>query len=521
MTPLGDKIPRRTSITTGVLVVTIATYFTYAIGLLSNAIVARALVPADFGRYSYVVWLCGWLVLLINNGLTTSGIRFVAELLGRDSLPAAQRAHGYLSRLSHYSEGLVLIGFAALAWIIRPAEWRSAMPVFVGVILVSALAKSRYLFDISIAKGYGQFQVEPYSSVGVGCFTMLIWVALYLLHAPLIAFVVVFGISSLAFPLAAALQLRRAGVVPAAGPLEPEILTRLRRHLRWTMLLAGVAVFANKSIEVFFLNAWRGPTDVGFFTIGAALTRGGIDLLTSGLMTVLMPLMSNAFGRGGEEQVNRIFSDSVRLFAFAGLLAAGVGFFLAMPTVELLYGPSYLRAVPAFQVMVLVSGLTLGDGALGALLSTTDRQRSRAVLVALQVVITIVFAAALIPAFGLPGAVAAHAGSRLLGFALTFGWVTRTHSAQPPFGQLLRLVLAAAAAGTGAWISGRVFPGLTGCVLAAVVYGLLLPSISLLARCWTKADFKWFAHALQSFVPKAVRLHRLIVDLGTRLAVDR
>jgi O-antigen/teichoic acid export membrane protein len=521
MTTLRDKVPRRTSITTGVLVVTIATYLTYAIGLLSNAIVARALDPADFGRYSYLVWLCGWLVLLINNGLTTSAIRFVAELLGSGSLPAAQRAHGYLSRLSRYSEALVLIGFAALAWIIRPAEWRSAMPVFVGVVLVSALAKSRYLFDISIAKGYGQFQVEPYSSVAVGCLTMLSWVALYQLHAPLTAFVVVFGISSVAFPLVAALQLRRAGVFPAAGPLEPEILARLRRHLQWTTLLAGVAVFANKSIEVFFLNASHGPTDVGFFTIGAALTRGGIDLLTSGLMTVLMPVMSNAFGRGGEEQVNHIFNDAVRLFAFAGLLAAGVGFYLAGPTVELLYGPFYRPAVPAFQVMVLVSGLTLGDAALGALLSTTDRQRSRAVLVALQVAITIVFAGALIPPFGLVGAVAAHAGSRLLGFALMFGWITRTHSAQPPFGQLLRLALAAAGAAGAAWASTKILPGLTGCVLAAAVYGLLLPPLSLLARCWTKADFVWFARALQSHVPKAVRLHRLTVDLGTRFAVDR
>ena len=521
MTPFPDKVPPRTSIATGVLVVTTATYLTYAIGLLSNAIVARALVPADFGRYAYVVWLCGWLVLLINNGLTTSGIRFVAELLGGGSVSAARRAHGYLSRLSRYSEALVLAGFTALAWIIRPAEWQSAMPLFVGVVVASALAKSRYLFDVSIAKGYGQFQVEPYSSVGVGCLTLLAWLALYWLHAPLIAFVTVFGISSLAFPFAAGWQLRRAGVASDPGPLEPETLSRLRSHLQWTTLLAGVAVFGNKNIEVFFLNVYRGPMDVGFFTIGAALTRGGIDLLTSGLMTVLMPLMSNAFGQGGEAQVSRIFSDSVRLFAFAGLLAAGVGFYLALPTVELLYGPSYLRAVPAFQVMVVVSGLTLADGALGALLSTTDRQRSRAVLVALQVMITLVFAAALVPPFGLPGAIAAHAASRLLGFALTFGWVTRTHSARPPLGQLLRLVLAAAVAAGAAWISARLSPGLAGCVLAAVVYGLSLPPMSLLARCWTRADFTWFASALQSYVPRAVRLHRFTLDLGTRFALDR
>jgi O-antigen/teichoic acid export membrane protein len=488
-------------------------------GLLSNAIVARGLAPADFGRYAYVVWLCGGLVLLINNGLTTSGIRFVAELLGTGSLQAAQRTHGYLRRLSLYSECVVLVGFVAVAWSIRPVEWRHAMPVFVGVIVVSAFAKSRYLFDISIAKGYGQFTVEAYSTVSVGLLTMLLWVVLYLMHASLIAYLVGFGVSSLAYLLMAGLQLRRAGVGAAPGRPDTDVLSRLRRHLQWTVLLAGVAVFANKSIEVFFLNAVSGPSDVGFFSIGAALTRGGIDLLTSGLMTVLMPVMSNAFGQGGEEQVNRIFTDSLRVFGFAGLLAAGVGFYLAVPAVELLFGPGYLRAVLAFQVMVLVSGLTLGDSAFGALLATTDRQRNRAALVGLQVVITVLLAAVLIPAYGFVGALIAHAVSRLLGFACMFGWVSRTCTAKPPVRQLLRLLLAAGLAAAAAWGCAVLIHGLIGYVLAAVAYGLLLVPLSLLARYWTKADFALVARSLQRYAPSAGRLHRWVVNLGARAAV--
>jgi O-antigen/teichoic acid export membrane protein len=457
-------------------------------------------------------------VLIINNGLTTTGIRYVAELLGAGSVEAAQRTHGYLKRLSRHSEWVVLAAFAAVALIVRPADWRQAMPLFVGVILISALAKSRYLFDISIAKGYSQFKIEAYSTVCVASFTTLLVIILFLTHAKLAIYLLVFGTSSIAYWFAAALQLRRVGVEAAAARPDSDLLSRLRPHLQWTTLLAAVTVFGNKSVEVFFLNATHGANVVGFFTIGAALTRGGIDLLTSGLMTVLMPVMSSAFGRGGEAQVKRIFADSLRYFVFAGLIAAGAGFCLAGPTVAVLYGPAYSHAITAFKVMALVSGLTLGESSFGALLSTTDRQRSRAVLVAVQIVITVLFAAVLIPPYGLIGAIVAHAASRLLGFALMFGWVSRMYSAKPPIRLLLRLLLAAGLAAAAAWGCIALIHGLIGYALAALVYVLLLMPFSLFARCWTPADFAVVARLLERYAPSATRLRRSVASFGARFA---
>jgi O-antigen/teichoic acid export membrane protein len=464
----------------------------------------------------YVVWISGLLVVISNNGLTTSGIRFVAELLGAGAVEAAQRTHGYLKRLSHKCEAAVLFGFAAVALILRPADWRQALPIFVAVIVVSAFAKSRYLFDTSIAKGYSLFKIEAYSTVGVGLMTMLGVIVLHLMHARLAGYLVLFALSSVGYWLAAAEQLRRVGVAPARGRPDADVLARLRPHLQWTTLLIVVGAFGNKSVELFILNATHGASDVGFFAIGAALTRGGIDLLTSGLMTVLMPVMSHAFGSGGEAQVNRIFTDSFRYLAFAGLIAAGAGFYLAAPTVELLYGAAYLRAITAFQIMVLVAGLTLGEGALGALLSTTDRQRSRATLVAAQIAVTVLFAAALIPHYGFIGAIAAHAVSRLLGFALVFGWVSRMYSAKPPIRELLRLLLAAGLAAAAAWGCLTLIHDLIGFALAAFVYVLLFVPLSLFARCWTRSDLALIARLLERHTPNARRLRRWTASLGPR-----
>jgi O-antigen/teichoic acid export membrane protein len=227
--------------------------------------------------------------------------------------------------------------------------------------------------------------------------------------------------------------------------------------------------------------------------------------------------MSSAFGRGGDVLVNRIFSDSVRYFAFAGLIAAGAGFWLAGPTVEVLYGPNYLPAVTAFRVMAVVSGLTLAESSFSALLSTTDRQRSRALLVAIQILITVMFAAVLIPPYGFVGALIAHATSRLIGFTLVIGWVSRTYSARLPVRQLLRLMLAAGLAAVPAWglvewLHGLV-PHALG-VAAAVLYVLLLILFSLFAHCWTEVDFALITRLLDQYAPVLTRLRRWTTRLG-------
>jgi O-antigen/teichoic acid export membrane protein len=511
-----NKPQARSGMAIGILLVTGATYVTYAVGLLSNAIVARGLSAADFGRYAYVVWLCGWLVVITNNGLTTTGIRFIAELRGAGAADDARSAHGYLKRLGVASEWIVLAGFGCAVWIINPVDWRQALPVYIAVTILSALAKSRYLFDVSMAKGYGQFRIEAYSTIAVGSLTVLVLVVLFRMHAALTSYMLWFAASSVLVWCMAAVQLRRLGISPGAAPLRPALRSRLRPHLLWTTLLAATAVLGNKGIEVFLLNATYGPSSVGFFAIGAALTRGGIDLLTSGLMTVLMPVMAESFGRGGETQLHRIFSDSLRYFVFAGAVAAGAGFFLAGPTVQFLYGPTYSNAIIAFQVMVVVAGLTLSESSLGALLSTTDRQRNRAILVVVQVLITVAIAVAIIPRFGFMGALIAHATSRLLGFTLMFFWVSRMFATKPPVRLLLRILLAAVIAVAAAWLTATLVPGWIGQLLAAAIHVVVLLPLTVILRCWTRADFAKVHGLLQRHVRGAHWAQNVTQNLAAR-----
>ena len=62
---------QRLAVLRSVAIVSVSAYIEYGLGLLISVWVARALGPADFGRYAFTVWLCRWLIICSNHALTT------------------------------------------------------------------------------------------------------------------------------------------------------------------------------------------------------------------------------------------------------------------------------------------------------------------------------------------------------------------------------------------------------------------------------------------------------------------
>ena len=465
-----------------------STYVSFALGMLVSALIARSLGPEEFGRYAYLVWLSGLLVTVANNGLTTTVIRFVSESIGRNQPTVASDVHGWLLRAQYLSLAAVAITFVlVLEWTL-PAGWAGHIALFGGAVLISVIAKTLYLFSISTAKGAGQYAVEAASTVGMSLGNMACVGVLFLMHAPMAAYAGLFAITSLGYFLVAQWMLRRRGIVATRNALEPEFANQLRQHLFWTVVLAVAAAFSNKASETFLLNRYVGPVEVGFFSVAAALARGGIELLSAGLTTVLMPAMAHAYGAGGKARAHSILSDSVRYFGFAGLLLAGVGFMWADLVVELMYGPQYKPVAAVLQVMVVVAGVTLPQGAFGALLSTTNHQKLRAIVAALSLVVSAVAALLLVPTYGLTGAVIANAASSLVLFVAIAVLLARHLSVQFPWSQLSKLMAAAVVAAGVAGLLPWIYPGNVSHLVAGALYALVLTVMSFTLGAWTDAD---------------------------------
>ena len=485
------------------LLMTGSTYVSFFFGLIVSAVIARAIGPEDFGRYVYIVWLSGVLVQFGNNGLNTTGIRFISESLGREKKRAARGVHGWLLRLQYLCLIATTVGFLVTLPLTIPAGWTGQVVLFAGVVLVSMIAKTFYLFDVSMAKGYGQFSVEAFSTMSVSAANLVCVLVLWFMKVPLTAYLGLFALTSVAYAVIVWRMLRARRIKPSGRGLDDALAPRLKNHLLWTVLLTVAAAFGNKSSETYLLSQFVGPAEVGFFAIAASLTRGGVELLSAGLNSVLMPLMGHGFGAGGTARVNAILSDAVRFFNFAGLLLAGVGFLWADVVIALMYGAQYEPAVLVFRVMSVVAGITLSQGAFGALLSTTDNQRIRAYVAVLSVALSIAAAVLLVPRYGLIGAVTAHAVSSVVIFLLIGIGIVRVFAVSLPWRELgrqfLAALVAAAVAGACLWLNAG--------LVMQFVGGLLYAAVFIVASFVFKT---WRADDVAQLMPLAERFPKLL-----------
>lgn len=465
-----------------------STYVTVALGLVVSSLIARGLGPEDYGRYAYLLWLSGLLVMLGNNGLGITAIRFVSECLGRGQTDEAANVHGWLRRRQWISVAAVLASMLfALPWL-KPSGWDGRMDILIAVLVVSVLAKSIYMFDVSVAKGHRAFWVEAWSTMIMSLLYATGVAILVVIKAGLNEYLLFFACICVGHVIVTLPMLRRGEIAAGNGPCDEALIGRIKPHLAWTVVQMVVATLSNKTMETFLLNSLIGPAEIGYFTIAGNLARGGVELVSSSLTTVLMPAMAHAYGAGGIRQVNVIVSDALRYCLFLGLILAGLGLAWSSIGVMLMYGPKYEAVIDVLRIMVVVGGLTLMESAFGALLSTTENQHVRAQVALLSVVISTLTAIALVPAFGLMGAVMSYALSRVLVFAYVARAVTKRLDITLPLTALRRLALSGAAAAALPGLLAWWIPTVPMQTFCGVLYVALLVAASVRFDAWQHKD---------------------------------
>lgn len=492
------------------LLVTGSTYIGYAVGLIVSMVVARTLGPREFGYYAYLVWLAGTLTMLFCNGLTLTAIRFVSECIGRDKASEAQNVHHLL--IKWYAWCLIvfsLVFACAYPWL-KPAGWDRPEWVFALAALICAIAKSDYTLGASISKGYGHFEVDAYT-INFMSIANLVGVAiLAFMGVPLEAYILLFVCLCIGHSLFTRLLMSRATIEPSPGSIDEDVITLIRKHYWWSFVLFLVFALSNKTIETLFLNAYVGPEAVGWFAIAAAMTRGGVDLLTSGLNTVLLPMMSHAYGSKNVDRAKRIVTDAIRLYFFLGITLAGVGVLWAAPVVSLLYGAEYAPAIIALQVMMFVGALAMPEGATAALLMSNDRQSVRVILAVCAVFLTLVSAIALVPSYGFEGALTAHAVSRMLIFIAGLVIIVRLFEIKLPYLPLLGLLASSLVGLLFAVLILLYSTSLIAQLFAGAVYAIGCVCASLLFKVWKANDIK----ILTDFTKRIPQLQAIIEFLA-------
>ncbi|BDU21891.1 oligosaccharide flippase family protein [Dyella sp. GSA-30] len=484
---------RRLAVLRSVTIVSVSSYIEYALGLVVSIWIARALGPADFGRYAFTVWLCGWLITCSNHALTTSSTKFIAEADGSGATSIASHIAYRLSQVQHLSSLIVMAIFLLVVFIVRPDEWEGFLLPVTGLVVIATVAKANYGMLVAIEKGQEHFEPEAIAVVGAGAIGIVLVIGATLAHAGLLAFIALFAIASLLLNLINRFAYRRYCQPYEAGPIPVEMRARLSRHLRLTAMLVLLGSFKAGTFEVFLLNTFSGSTAVGFFAIAVTLTRGAVQLFSVGLTSTLLPYMAKSFGEHGHDRTAYFLAEATRFYWAVGLIIAGLGFVTTPEIVTLMYGNRYVDAIPAIESFLVLAGLLLIGNGIGAFQTVVDRQADRVRVTVVSLVANAVFGLLLVPPLGLPGAVLAYAATRLTELGLAIYYLRRATSHGLPVAAMAKLFVVGAAATGAAWLVTAWTPGHYGFLLGSVVFVAIFTPGSVWVGYWSSDDFRLMA----------------------------
>jgi O-antigen/teichoic acid export membrane protein len=508
----------RISIVKNAAVSSVGTYAEYALGLVTSVFIARGLGPNEFGRYSFAIWLCGWMLVASNNALTMSSIKFLAESRGRGDPSEPARIGGYLLRLQRMSTTVVVVGFLIAVMIFRPSDWSGSSIWIVPLIAIAVVTRAGFAMRVALAKGFERFGPEAIAVIVVGCATLGMVAFEKGRSHEFGAFVAIYAIGSISLDVLIRIIIRRQGIVTRSGPIDAALLGRIKRHLFSTGVMIVLLSMSARTIETLLLKATSTAAAVGFFAISATLAKGAVDVLASGLSATLLPAMARSHGRAVNLR-STILPDSIRYFAFLGFALAGGGYLLAAAIVHLLYGARFDAAIPAAEISLLVAGCALLTAPINAYQTTSDLQVDRIRIAAITLAVNLIAGVMLIPHWGLNGALATLAVSRAAYLIAAIAFLKWRESISFPTASVTLMLLAATIAFFGAQAMGSLLRAAFATVIEAVAFSLLYVGLTIAFRCWNRSDYQ-LAERLTSMLhaPSGVRV--VICALERRYSGD-
>lgn len=367
------------------------------------------LTPNEYGQLFLTLSVLGLALMLAGLGVSKSGAKYITDY--RETKP--ELVPVVIRSMYGYRILAIAVVAAVLFFFHQPIADLIGNPA-IGVLLLFGIG---YLVTHSIkvltSMVFAGFnRMELYAALGVLGNVVLILavpglVALgYGLEGALVGYAVSAGLTAVVG--IAVVYTRFYSGEDLSRTDSSDRATVRRQVLRYgvpLMFTRGASVL-NSRVDTILLGFFRGATPVAYYTLGKQL----VDFL-------IAPAQSLGFGVSptfGEQKANENLDSAAHLYersftytvALYGPAAAGV-FFVADPTVTLLFGSDFAGAVPVIQIFSLFVLVRALDSITSDALDFLGRARSRAIAKVALAVANFLLNLLLIPPFGLVGATVA------------------------------------------------------------------------------------------------------------------
>jgi O-antigen/teichoic acid export membrane protein len=401
------------SVTWGTLLMLLGTLGFVGQGFVSRVILARALTPVEWGQFSIGLALAGLLSSVGTLGLTNA----IARSLAFASDDAERRAMVWsafvvtLGASVVLSVGLFLFGVEVGSVYHAPA-------LALAIKFFAASVGCSILSSLIAATFQGYENVVPnaifVNIVNPGLFLVFLVAAIRtapngdVFPASLAGYLAAAIVTLLALAVYARVRLPER--LPP-GPRAPGAAGRLMRFAA-PLFVVSVLGFLTGNADTLLLGIYR-QAEVGYYT--AALSLARLVLLgVSALSFIYLPVAARFLRDGDSEAISMTYVTATKWMVLVSLPLFVVFFFVAGPSLGLVYGPLYASRTGPLEILAAGAFLSTLAGPAAATQISLGQTRLLVYNNAITGAVDIGLALGLIPSLGTVGAAVAWAASNAL-----------------------------------------------------------------------------------------------------------
>ena len=391
----------------------IFTYVEFVLGLLVTILIARTLGPSDYGLFSYWMRIAAILVIIINAGVSTGVLRFIAEYTANSDdhiRSLGYKVYAYYSRIQIVKIALVLGVFFGVIQEVFGLVVEQQYTLLLLIITVAVALKSYYMFCVGALKGLERFDLLAKISFLALPFNLFLVIVGVYLEASLEFFVWVYLAVSALF-----LLLALAFIYPLFRKHSPVSLVndfhaRSKNYVRVVTFSTVIGALLFGYLEVFYLKTYASIEEVGFYNLAYMVANAAIALVPGVYNAILMPRVVKHVSNSQSGDGSPVFVFSiVRHMLMLHLAVSFPAALYAEELVSVLFGEQYIDAAWVMVGLLMANLAKAVIDPTNAFLVSHDKQGRLLSLYAVTLGFSCFSAWALVANFGLLGAMCSYA----------------------------------------------------------------------------------------------------------------
>lgn len=367
----------------------ISQVLTYIFTYFFTIYTARYLGATNYGTLSLALAISSITTILIDLGFNT--------LLTRDVARDNSLTEKYISNIISIKLILFLIIFFLLILILNLLNYPEKTVVYIVVFSLIFTSISGIFYAVFQAHENLKYQ----SIGGILNASLLLGLALYAIYnkATLINFSLIYLVVGVIVFIYIFLVFRKNFFLPKLKFDSTFFRSKSKETIQFGLISIFVTTYV--WIDTIILSIFKGNYDVGIYNVAYRLILI-LLFIPSIINYTIFPLMSKVYD--SPESMNKIVELYFKLMLFVSL---PLGFFITLQAnniIILIFGPSYLPAVPALQILIWATVFTFLNSAFVQLMQSSNRQHILTRISGICMVLNIIINLFLIPIWGYLGA---------------------------------------------------------------------------------------------------------------------